>query len=668
MTTTEVPDSTYQFDLSKAEPTKLDFGTWNLPACAGREFFFLSQFILDFLDQATQQYKKLTYVVRKFRGLESRVSVWNSKALLERFSQSEYESVDAIRSALWMDWQTLLHETFFWKTPTYELFSTGVDQSYQEELPEIGQNFIDNQQRKGADPTRAEIENNNMRRLNHWMNDPDATASVLVWISPRGKKSEGYPGLDAKNPVMVNYYLRNSSGEVSYQQFKVWSDNTELQALQQQLMVNFDGQLLHNNLSNQIQLAAELQIIDQLIKLPATFSATDIETPLNENEDRWPVERSQFPVINLAEFNQLSQRVFEHYFQAVLSPLTNQDETSLKKQLQQLDVLFSSAFQAMLKYGEQFLPADNKQQTHKKQIEKLTIDQIFNRYQEKSTLQTNVLSGKKLTPAQIGKLKELNTFFMVSNRMFSLAQCGVFSPISLAFKVNSFAGLKTELGGLSITNKQELLKQLEQEEFIELDLTDQGATQVWMVPASYLADPGCRVGTGEEKDGFVMENGRVYGPCITPEFPFGIPLDDPLEQLAMPLTQQQYNELLHTLQLETQESQFDEIEQHLQENLDDQAPDSYLIWQTFHQIKDKILKPTLSIQELLNSDFVSQKAKLWLDEDEYGLLTSLTNAREILAALEKIWFKMFQEENEVQILNTRTHVRHPELDSGSRIY
>ncbi len=606
--------------------------------------FFLLHFVERILSQADKQKNRLSYFSRKIRGLESRVNVWNSKALLDRFTHTEYESPEAIKSALWMDWQTLLHETFFWKTPTYELFTTGVDHSYQEELPKIGQGFVENQQQKGGELSRAEVENNNMQRLTHWINDPRSVNSVLIWVSPRGKKTEGYPGTDRKNPVMINYYYKDLEGGVIYQQFKVWSDNTELTTLQQLLFDQYQGKLYPGTLSDEIQLAPELHIIDHLIELSTDFSTEMLEALLYQHETKWPVNRSQFPDLNIEEFNQLSQQIFEHYFQAVLPIFTNQDEKKLQQQLKHLDVLFSSAFQTMLKYGEQFLPTNEKKKTSQKQIEKLTLNQIFNRYQEKTALQLQILVGQKLTPAQIGKLKELNTFFMVSNRMFSLAQCGIFSPVSLALKVNNLAGLKIELNALSLTNKQELLKQLDQAEYIELDLTAAGASQIWMVPTSYLEAPGCRVGTGEVKNGIIMEKGKVYGPCVTPEYPFGIPLDDPLEQLAMPLTKQQYDELLSTLQQETQQAQFDEIEQHLQEQVTDEDPNNYFIWLTFHQIQEKILKPTLSFQELLNSDLVSQEARFWLQEKDYELLTSLTNSREILEVLEKIWVKQYREQ------------------------
>lgn len=136
----------------------------------------------------------------------------------------------------------------------------------------------------------------------------------------------------------------------------------------------------------------------------------------------------------------------------------------------------------------------------------------------------------------------------LGNFAFGSAQCYSVGALKLPVEVaklaqtaNFAAGLTELSTEIDIEVQRQLLQDLEQADYQELDLRSQGATQVWMVPASYLEKPGCRV----------APDGTVCGPCITPDFPHGIPLDHPLEKAnplgPLPMNRFQFERYLQTL-------------------------------------------------------------------------------------------------------------------------
>lgn len=134
---------------------------------------------------------------------------------------------------------------------------------------------------------------------------------------------------------------------------------------------------------------------------------------------------------------------------------------------------------------------------------------------------------------------------------FGSMQCFTIGSLQLPFKAAQLAtpgGLSTNLSeALNLVDtqtKRQILERLKAQNYVELDLrhATPSANRVWMVPASYLGGAGCRVD----------ETGMVCGPCMSDEYPLGIPFDHPLEQNnpygPLPMDQHSFNEYLKNIE------------------------------------------------------------------------------------------------------------------------
>lgn len=211
------------------------------------------------------------------------------------------------------------------------------------------------------------------------------------------------------------------------------------------------------------------------------------------------------------------------------------------------------------------------------------------------------------------------SFFSFVGTFSSLLQCGAIAPFTLPITLlntaNKFSSLDVSmaqfsgsLATISVPEKQKLLALLEQEEYVELDLTknDPPAKQVYTVPKSYLAGEGCIVGA----------NGAVLGPCIDPATQERIPLDDPRDTLAFPMKYSEFQKYLKTLQDSIQNNTLAEIDK-LFSSEAFSAEDRRKVKTTIKKLKQKMIKETTGLQEAIfgdvtNPEFASNNE--WLQE------------------------------------------------------
>ncbi len=577
-------------------------------------------------EKAEASKRKFLYFLRKIRGQESRISLWNSKNLIERISTDErYQNPQALSSMLQADWKTLFDELLFYKTPTTPIHITGIDQSYLDSMETYGEEFVESQQNKGQKTERASVEENSMRKLVEWINSKPAEGSTLIWISPRGKKSEGYPGLDPKNPNMI-YIYEVKNGQILFTQFKSWADSNELQNLQNQLLKIGKTVPHAQRTTYNAQHKTDFSLIKNLITLSPETNI-DIEALIYANEQNWPVNRTDFPDIDRESFENIRNQIFEYYYlyaaEVLLSDVDPDNPKQLRQAIKELDVYFASTFETLIKWVEDqtegqkgFLDFARNDKARNAQRVTRNVIPLLN---ERLALQQKALTGNKLSFKEVARLSQLSSIFSISNRLLSLAQCGVFSPVSLGLKnINTLTGLNAQLSILSPEIKLQMLQNIEKQDYVELDLTHQGANKVWMVPKSYLETPGCYVG----------EDGEVYGPC-------DIPLNDPAETLALPMTKTEYETMITQLQHNMAKQQLDDIDNHIKDNFatDSQNPK---IQEEFSKLKEVVLKESQSLQDFISNTTMTAEARLVLSRDDYLLLLSCATASELLEELKNI--------------------------------
>lgn len=181
--------------------------------------------------------KQMRYKLDQVRGRESRNTAFNSRMVLEQLYFNSFErNPQALRTMLQSDFETFLDEAVAWKTPWYQYDPLGVARSYiHTSMEHVGERFVTEQAKKGRTTSRAEVELDAMAELVAWMEDPETPeGSLLIWMSPRGTKGEGYLGLESDKPVKINLYLKQEEGAL-FRQYTTWHPNNVLPQLQEAL-------------------------------------------------------------------------------------------------------------------------------------------------------------------------------------------------------------------------------------------------------------------------------------------------------------------------------------------------------------------------------------------------------------------------------------------------
>lgn len=177
-------------------------------------------------------------------GRESVHQAFDSRAYLKQIFDAQISlHPEAIAKLLEYDFFTYLEEYACWFTQVHNYGHLGVNSSYPKSLDELGDRFVSEQKRQGHRLSRAQLEQFAMSWLMAWMSDSSVQpGEILVWVSPRGLVSEGYLGLENKQPVKVNFYQRAADGTTVFQQFTIWTSDEQLPQLQNQLLELVGGQ------------------------------------------------------------------------------------------------------------------------------------------------------------------------------------------------------------------------------------------------------------------------------------------------------------------------------------------------------------------------------------------------------------------------------------------
>lgn len=563
---------------------------------------------------ATHWYKRMT-------GMVSQHSAWKSDLLLERTLHDErYQDMAEMRQLLFDDWKTLTDEMALSMTPFYQFGEQGVNDSYQESLVELAENFATSQQQKGAPDKRALTELKTSVRLIDWIQSPQTSLGKhLIWISPRGSKAEGYPGEDQKNPVMINVYEKRDEGTF-LKQSKSWASNQQLHELQQQLALL--GQVLpqKEELAHQFAVThPNHQIIDSLVELPPTVPYNQIEHYIYTTEQTWAVKRSDFPTFDHQEFNFFREEIYTHLEQAIINALFKAQQLQsqdllttkdYKKTLRHLDELIYFAQAAILKWIE----------NQEKQLESI---QVLHNFALATTLSQQKAQGISLSMEQVVQFAELSRFFTISGRFLGLLQCGTFTPFTLPitimkqpFSLGSLGEFQVAVESMSAFSRLQLFNEISNMSYQQVVING----TPWMVPASYL-----------ETTDWLENNPQFLGPC-------NIPLTD--DPLAFQMTEPEFNQYLQQLQSSLQQEQIASIEEQLEKIPADDLPEAQ---QLVNILKRILLKESVGLNDLLNNTLVTTESYFLLEPEDLQKLTAASGPT-IIEVLRQIAHKLLEEQ------------------------
>lgn len=420
--------------------------------------------------------------------------------------------------------------------------------------------------------------------------------------------------------------------------------------------------LISLNQEQLIKIAAKLNIM--LPENPNTLSLQHLFQEILENQSQsYTYNHSHVPQIPEAEFWQIQEEYFQKFYLEVALPVfektaqlqqelkhlfTSEHKSNTKvqqqltKQIQEnidfLDKAFFYYSKILLGWVKNNNTNPNYSSAFKEKNKfKLLIDaqqkillRILGQKQTttlptiselKSAIDIDHRLAKRQTVSKTEKKQLLSVwgFFSFVGNFSSLLQCGTIAPFTLPITLlntaNKFSSIDVSMAQfsgslttISIPEKQQLLALLEQEEYIELDLTKNNppAKQVYSVPKSYLLGTGCVVG----------ENGEVLGPCIDPATQERIALDDPRDTLAFPMKLIEFQKYLKTLQDSIQNNTLSEIDA-LFNSEAFTAEDRRTVRTTIKKLKQKMIKETTGLQEAIfgdvsNPEFASKNE--WLQE------------------------------------------------------
>lgn len=392
-------------------------------------------------------------------------------------------------------------------------------------------------------------------------------------------------------------------------QGKIEVTNVSVKTTQFRTWHNIQGLLdLHQRLGTPIEIDDRFPVTNQIIanKITFTFSESDshqdildyFRKELYVGEKKWARNTEQTPqfseegakqfwdeigVVSLEEYEKSNKKSLFHsvYLQPVFKLLSETSEKDIQNhevrqrlheqielrtqvflqavELRVRELNINPEYTKLVERNLLFSALKNPLQLPMilKQLKRLSSDDQQQPLNEPERLQTIVqthhlleqkqIFKKKLSKEELSRLSSnMSSVLAIGDYAFGSMQCLTIGTLKIPMQLADIgatadlsSAMAEALEQVDIDTKQKLLRDLEATNYVELDLP--GADRIWMVPASYLTAPGCRVD----------KNGMVCGPCITEDFPLGIPFDHPLEQEnplgPLPMDQIQYANYINQL-------------------------------------------------------------------------------------------------------------------------
>ena len=559
--------------------------------------------------------------------------LWTSASYFQQLGLLDRKTLN---NSLNWDLISFLHEYAGLKDKKiYPFGQNGIMNAYPVKTSQICQNHEQDLKNKKLEITRAQLETKAALTVEAWMEDEDIQmGQKLVIISPRGKITEGYPGLDPENYVFINVYTKIGENDFKLVQYTSYAREKDLYDLQQTLIDKVGGQSYSpkTNLKpdNEIKITSlSHQIISRPILLQSDCQFIHLEELIYHDEHDqkkgWVTTREDLP--------QIDQKLFEEQLQVVLQILLQQfwllAEQAPNVAIVQFDQLINIVRQHFLKWVEEH--AENYQKDLNFAPYALNLEMILENWQ--LTVKEKQQKLDTVEKAKLKKIKEkvaLNPLQPLM-RASSVAHCIVGTPQSLAMQImrlnpSLLSITSAEFKKIPKTEKQNLLEKIKQENMTEIRLIN---GETWMVPANFLDGKGC----------YIDEDGVAMGPC-------DIPLE---ESFAFRMSKEEFYLFVEQLEQNILENELDRTEEVISEKVGIGSALSNEIKEKITQIKKLVFKPVISITELISGDITSTgvgKSKQIKD-----IIDKLRYATDPLKTCEIILSKILEEQNGVLSLS-----------------
>jgi len=169
----------------------------------------------------------------------------------------------------------------------YKYGPSGLRNGYTERTSTLAANHVEFLRNHGLATTRAEAEASVAAAIESWMTAADDSKRILISISPRGQLSEGYPGYDSRNYVLINVYHKTADG-CELVQYRSYDANPTLARLQNTLETQLGAECIQLPISNPQH--PELPIITKLLVLDDAQKLPELEQCIYGDVANWPVD------------------------------------------------------------------------------------------------------------------------------------------------------------------------------------------------------------------------------------------------------------------------------------------------------------------------------------------------------------------------------------------
>ncbi|MCB9801411.1 MAG: hypothetical protein H6773_04470 [Pseudomonadales bacterium] len=504
----------------------------------------------------------------------------------------------------------------------------GMLSSYTTGMLGMGENFEDKLSSQRKSPTRAQIETNNMYKLDQWSVSAPI-GSVFIWNSPPGLVSEGYAGLSSHSFIFV--YEKTSPTKVILHQYRTWMSLEQHQAFQNfatqketpsKLAQKSGHEIINNTCTitpqdHGVQSAAELVSV--------------LEKKAYESEDSWKVKPKEMPQINDKEYGVFRDFLLSLYIREVVPLLltevpevsSDQDprwksfvtSREYSKLVTQLDLAFGLlAYQPLVKWVEASDTSASESKSVWKQlfgqkndgpsINSISHTQVEEGLMTMYSLQLAKLHGETIQKGQAQNYNSLASMLLsTTSKGLSLGQCGIGTFIPTRLISNSLSvqlgptipAVPGMAGGTGSKEKSEALNHLNSLAYFPLTLSND---QTWYIKAEHFATYQEFFETNPLT---LSEDGIPIGPC-------GWALrGDPRGNDNLVLSAPEYNQfqllraqLLHDL-LDNPEAGFESFAEELLSLADSEQQKKEL--SSVVELLRQALKTSVGIGDMLFNDY-----------------------------------------------------------------
>jgi hypothetical protein len=402
--------------------------------------------------------------------------IWDSRSYIEE----ALENPQTIQTKLSPDLITLWHEySAYLSEKKYDQESRfGLNGEYGVPVSQICRNFEHALEIRGKDTHRAALETWVAESYEHFKNnDSYPVGSLLVSISPRGGSEkegldEGYPGLDPKNYVFINVFIKTAANRILPRQFMSYALTSDLKELQQNILQNpllFSPheytqvplpQSFHTAKAKSLPTRNEHEVIGKLIAIPCTEQDTDsqlqvIRDATYEDQSNWKIKLDELPQIDPTLFDQEAEKVLAlctTTFQELLGDV-HQGFSNLAAANENFNVLVTDFRNYLLKWVEINSANYNSQSSKSKTAGTLELSReaVLEAWKIKRKKKT----GVALTKQQHSFVQQTSQTSSALSPLFaqisSGMQCIILSPVSAPLSISKQVASMGQTGLISPT-------------------------------------------------------------------------------------------------------------------------------------------------------------------------------------------------------------------------